>query len=298
MKLPHFLIIGSMKAGTTSLYRDLLTNERVFMPARKEPNNLCEDYVLTEKGRAEYAALFEPARDGQVLGEASTAYTKLPDFPGVPERCMKVLGPGAKLIYLVRDPVKRAISHHRHASELGVITSPIDDAVHQHPMLVNYSMYAMQLRAWREVFGRDGVMVIRFEDYVKDRPAWTARVSEYLGIEPRPDLVEVEKVFNKADDKRVSKGPFALIQRQPIYRKVIKPLLPRSLRERASRNLLPKAEGEVTPPCESTLRFLIDRLRGDSLELAEMVGSAKPWWDLERNLVKSESPGQAASSDA
>lgn len=295
MRLPHFLIIGSMKAGTTSLYRDLLTNDRVFMPARKEPNNLCDDHVLTEKGRAEYAALFDAAREGQVLGEASTSYTKLPDFPGVPERCMKVLGADVKLIYLVRDPVVRAISHHRHASELGVITSPIDEAVHQHPMLVNYSKYAVQLRAWRDVYGQDSVMVIRFEDYVKDRPSWTARVSEHLGIEPRPDLVEVEKVFNKAEDKRVSKGPFALIQRQPIYRKMIKPLLPRSIRERASRNLLPKAEGDVAPPSESTLKFLIDQLRDDSRELASMVGSPKPWWDLERNLEKAGAPRQAAS---
>jgi hypothetical protein len=33
-RLPDFLIIGAMKAGTTSLYRDLLTNPAVFFPGR------------------------------------------------------------------------------------------------------------------------------------------------------------------------------------------------------------------------------------------------------------------------
>ena len=39
MRLPNFLIIGAMKAGTTTLYRDLLTNPRVFFPLDKEPAN-------------------------------------------------------------------------------------------------------------------------------------------------------------------------------------------------------------------------------------------------------------------
>ena len=40
MQLPDFLIIGSMKAGTTTLYRDPLTNPQIFFPRDKEPGNL------------------------------------------------------------------------------------------------------------------------------------------------------------------------------------------------------------------------------------------------------------------
>ena len=98
MTLPHFLIIGGMKCGSTTLYRDLLTHPRVFFPIDKEPCNLCDDRVLTDAGRAEYEALFKRARPDQLCAEASTDYTKLPDRPGVAARALRVLGPELKLI--------------------------------------------------------------------------------------------------------------------------------------------------------------------------------------------------------
>ena len=52
MALPHFLIIGAMKAGTTSLFMDMSANPAVFIPAEKEPHCLCEDRVLTPRGAA------------------------------------------------------------------------------------------------------------------------------------------------------------------------------------------------------------------------------------------------------
>ena len=37
---PHFLIVGAMKAGTTTLYRDLVLHPDIFMPTVKEPEIL------------------------------------------------------------------------------------------------------------------------------------------------------------------------------------------------------------------------------------------------------------------
>ena len=71
MTFPSFLIIGSMKAGTTSLFRDLRNNPAVFMPSDKELNNLNTDAVLTPHGSHDYEALFKGATPSQVCGEAN-----------------------------------------------------------------------------------------------------------------------------------------------------------------------------------------------------------------------------------
>jgi len=119
MTLPHFLIIGAMKSGTTTLYRDMLTHRRVFFSADKEPMNLVNDDVLTAEGRHAYESLFAGAGRDSVCGEASTAYTKLPVYPGVPRRALQLLGPELRLIYIMRHPIERLISHHHHQCVVG-----------------------------------------------------------------------------------------------------------------------------------------------------------------------------------
>ena len=102
MRLPDFLIVGAQKAGTTSLYFDLLKNPAVFMPSDKELGNLLDDDVCTPPGRAAYAKRFRRARPDQLCGEATTSYTKLPDHPGVSDRARRVLRHAAR-----RNPPSR-----------------------------------------------------------------------------------------------------------------------------------------------------------------------------------------------
>ncbi|MHC4218058.1 MAG: sulfotransferase domain-containing protein, partial [Planctomycetota bacterium] len=169
MRLSDFLIIGAMKAGTTSLYRDLLDNPAVFMPVEKEPANLLSDEVCTSVGRRAYARHFERARPDQVCGEATTGCAKLPDIPGVPQRAKRVLGPKVKAIYLVREPVSRIISQHHHERSSRKISCDIDTAVREHSRFIDFSRYAMQITPWLEALGPEQVMLVRFETYVAQR---------------------------------------------------------------------------------------------------------------------------------
>ena len=106
--LPDFLIVGAMKSGTTTLYRDLILHPDVFMPEDKEPETLANSSD-PDQIRREYRTLFPRLAEGLVKGEASTAYTKRPDFEGVAERAREVLGPGLKVVYMRRDPVERLV---------------------------------------------------------------------------------------------------------------------------------------------------------------------------------------------
>lgn len=281
MKFPDFLIIGAMKSGTTTLYRDLLTHPRVFMSTPKEPHNLLDDAVLTPAGREAYSGLFRSAKTDQIAGEASTGYSKLPDHPGVPQRAKAVLGGEFKVIYIVREPVSRAISHHTHARASGVVSGSVDDDVRRHGMFVNWGLYAMQVTPWLEALGTERVKILRFESYVKDRPAGVAEVSRFLGIEPRPELVQVEKVFNKSEGKPVDGGTFGRLRKTRLYRDVIRPLLPMSARETLRNAILPKAPPPPPPPSADTVEWLIERLAPDAALLAKITGSGDTWWDFD-----------------
>lgn len=271
MTLPGFLIIGGMKCGSTTVFRDLETNPRIFFPLDKEPENLCHDEVLTTPGRARYEAMFGKARQGQICGEASTAYTKRPDFEGMAQRAVNVCGPGLRVIYLVRDPVKRAISHHYHEYSRGNMPADINEAVQAVPSLVNYSRYAMQVEPWIEAFGAERVRIVRFEDYVSDRVGWNSRLCAFLGVKAHPELIDSDKVFNKSEGKAVMGGPWRLVAHSALYRKLVRPFLSTGLKDRVRGRVLPKAPPKPEPPSDATVAFIRAAVEADQQSLCGLL---------------------------
>ena len=108
-----------MKCGTTSLYRYLALHPQIAMSQRKELDFFKTDADFA-KGLEWYSAQFPD--DSGVRGEASPNYSKFHIFPGVPDRMRSVL-PDIKLIYLVRNPVERAVSHYMHSVHGGLFES-------------------------------------------------------------------------------------------------------------------------------------------------------------------------------
>ncbi len=279
MRLPDFLIIGAMKTGTTTLYRDLLTHPRVFFPLDKEPENLTRERVLTDDGRAEYAAMFKDARDDQLCGEASTGYTKRPTFEGVPQRARELLGDRLRVVYLMREPVSRIRSHHRHKQHFGECTTDdLADAIERHPELLDYSRYAMQLEPWLDVLGAGRVLALEMEAYTADRAATVARVQSFLGLDPRPDLVEADKVYNQADGKPVIRGRWRKFQQSGPYRRLIRPLLGVETRAKLREALLPKAAGGHNAVDSAVERAIREALADDQRRLRELLGDQAPSW--------------------
>ena len=204
MKLPDFLIIGAMKAGTTSLYEDLLAIPGLWLPPQKEPEDLADPSVETPEGQARYAAKYARCPQGALAGDASTAYAKLPTYPGVAERALRLLGPDTRIIYVTRDPIARIVSQYHHLWGLELEHRPLNEAVMEDPSFVKYSLYQWQLEPWRASFDAGNILVLRFEDYIADRTATLAEICAFLGIAP-PDEAVAAAHRNQSAGKRVAR---------------------------------------------------------------------------------------------
>ena len=287
MPLPHFLIIGAQKSGTTTLFRDLLTQPTVFFPIDKEPGNLCFDDVLTPSGRSAYSNLYRRATREQLCGDATTRYSKLPDFPGVPQRARAVLGAELRLIYLIRNPVSRIVSHHYHDLASGTISVGIDEAVKVDHRFVAYSSYAMQAAPWIGEFGPEQLLVIRFEDFIADRLTTLETVAEFLGFDAHPELVEVDQVFNRSHGKRVASGYYGRMSRSKAYRRFVRPLMPRDTRRSIRHRVLPPAPERPAPPSRQTIEYIIGSLSEDIDRQVELFGRG---WTTDELLSAIDEP--------
>lgn len=266
MTLPGFLIVGAMKAGTTTLYEDLLAVPGLWMPPQKEPEDLIHPEVETPDGLAAYAGKYAACPEDACAGDASTAYTKRPTHEDVAARALRVLGPEIRIIYLIRDPLRRITSQYHHLWGLELENRPLNNAVLEDDQYLAYSRYAWQIAPWQDTFGTEKVLILRFEDYLANRRATLAKVCAFLGVAP-PEAPLDETHRNRSDGKHVPKQG-SLSQRvahSRFYLYRIKPLLPTGLRDRIKAAVLPKARKMTETLAPETETALREALRDDPL---------------------------------
>jgi len=292
MRLPDFLVIGAMKAGTTSLCWDLANHPGIFIPTVKEPHTLCIDDVTTERGKEKYARLFSNVAPGQLCGEGSTGYTKLPVIKNIPERARKVLGKDLKVIYIIREPVARALSHHYHLCRAGNSWT-FEEALKEDQLVTTCSKYGMQLAPWVDTFGLSNAHVIRFEDYVEDKDAVIGQLLNFLNVATKANDTDESRVMNTGEGQRVPPDwlrdstlfrKWTRFKRGQLYKRAIRPYLPDSLLGRAKKLVFnPPPERPALPPI-SVIRDYIEQLREDQELLCSLIKASKPIWNLDEVL--------------
>lgn len=198
--LPTFIVIGAMKAGTTSLYHYLRNHEQIFMPKVKELDFFAAE-LNWSRGLDWYRAQFSGSGAALARGEASTVYTKFPQYDGVPARIAGVV-PGVQLVYLVRDPLVRMRWHYQHRVALGAETAPPEVALLENPIYLSYSRYAMQLERYLDHFPREQVHVVTSEALRGDRTAAVQGVYDFLGVDPTLAPAALETEFYRTAQRR------------------------------------------------------------------------------------------------
>jgi hypothetical protein len=262
-RLPNFLVIGAMKAGTTSLYHYLRAHPQVFMSAIKEL-----EFFVAEANWARgidwYRKQFaRAAPDAVAIGEASTGYTKYPSVSGVPERIADHL-PGVRLLYVVRDPIERIRSHYQHRVAVGTERAPFARALLENPIYLDCSRYATQVEQYLEFFSRSQLLILTSEELRHSRLSTIQRVYAFLGVDPDYVAGDLDREFLRTDG-RVTYSPAAWKLRRALKhrwpsskraKELVDSILPRSFL-RVGRRGDPREALPVPNELRSELRELL-----------------------------------------
>jgi len=210
--LPDFLIIGAQKAGTTTVYDNLVKHPLVRPADIKEVHFFDNNW---HKGKNWYKAHFdarpstaqtnEPqhTRDW-ITGEASPYYLFHPLAPGR----VKQVCPQARLIVILRNPTERAYSHYHHEARKGREPLSFEQALaeedsrllgeedrlrtgtanssfpHQHYSYRSRGEYAGQLENWLQHFPREQFLVLESSRLNRDFAGQFQRIYDFLNLPP------------------------------------------------------------------------------------------------------------------
>ncbi|MCI0707536.1 MAG: sulfotransferase domain-containing protein [Ignavibacteriae bacterium] len=118
MRGPDFIIIGTMKGGTTALYDFICAHDHVLPASQKEIHY----FSLYPYKSIEWYHQHFTEKDGAITGEASPTYFDMATTIVIP-KLIEAQDNRAKLILMVRDPIERAISHYLHLCTVNKIAS-------------------------------------------------------------------------------------------------------------------------------------------------------------------------------
>lgn len=182
--LPNLVVIGAMKGGTTSLHRYLDAHPQIAMSSRKELSFFIANGARArwQQGLEWYGRQFAP--DVPVRGESTPGYTKHPQFPGVPERMVSVV-PHARLVYVLRDPVERAVSHHTHLYASARVGSSLGEMLASDgaAAILATSCYAMQLERYLPHFPLERIAILESEALREDPAGVVGGLCRWLGVD-------------------------------------------------------------------------------------------------------------------
>jgi hypothetical protein len=291
---PNLYIVGAAKSGTTSLYHYLQQHPEIFMSSYKEPHFFSRvnpdahlrpflPYISDEK---EYLGYFKTAQH-RIRGEASTSYLWEAETAGrIKAKC-----PDAKIIIMLREPVGRAYSHYLNNVRETYEKRSFREAILADleatrkgwgisMMYVDLGYYCEQVNRYLNVFPGH-VLVVFFEEFVRDIPAHMERVFQFLDVDPSVARNLEAEVFN----------PFSIpanvvtkkLLSTPAVRLLSRRIVPRALRVNLRHFLFKRtAKPEMD---EGTRRLLEDIYKHEKSCLANLLRREVPWKTLEDDHV-------------
>jgi len=243
MTKPDFIIMGAMKSATSTLHAQLALQEGIFMTTPKEPNYFSDDEQYA-KGEGWYKSLFSEAKSGDLCGESSTHYTKLPHYPLAVKRMAKSLA-AAKLIYVMRHPIDRLVSHYIHQWSQQVMKCDINKAVDQYDELIAYSCYARQLQPYINQYGHENILCIFMESIKSNPQKQLEEIAEFIGYKGRVQWqFELERQNISKEKIRAFPGYKLLIDSVPMAW-LRRNLVPQGVRDNIKKRLTMQDRPEI-----------------------------------------------------
>lgn len=272
--LPTFFIIGAQKSATTTLANALGRHPEVFVPRIKELHFFSGDFVYSQFGLSSYEKFFHNAGDKKIIGEASTSYSYQNRFPKAAERIGKHV-PEAKIIYVVRHPIERAVSAWRHLlinRSRGVSLS-FARSLHTEPSLIEIGKYRNQLAPYLKHFDRSQVQVVFYEELIADPVRELTRCLYFIGADPR--LLNIDRL------DRMNRGTMTVYRPRKLYKPLFKLFAHSDLKTQGISlthgiGLEPMSlKPDITP---DAAHFLHEELLEETREFLNEYGKPQDFW--------------------
>ena len=296
---PEFFIVGAPKCGTTALYTYLDAHPGIFMSRVKEPYHFCPDLRIglpTIADRDGYLALFRDASEAQLAGEASVWYL----YSRQAARLIREFNPDARIIIMLRSPAEMAFSlyNHYHYSGIEPLTTfeaaldaeadrragrrlPTHRDVRETLFYREVVRYAPQVGRYLDVFGKEQVRVILFEDFRDQTESVYRETLDFLGVET--GFVPGFRIINEARRIRAPLLHRLLSRPAPAALKWMAREVPVASRFRRWLKRANTERGRPTAMAPGTRRALDRELRADVDALGQLIVRDLSAWHAPRD---------------
>ncbi len=209
------IFLGGMRCGSTAFRDYLKQHPQVCMHSQKDPHFFSSTKVW-ENGVDHYLEGWgDYDIDRHLIAvESSTHYTKLPLYPDTARR-MAGLSCDFRLVYGVRDPIDRVISHMVHNAGKGYFNP--DNSIEREKTLiqaVNVSKYYYQLEAFERYFPPNKILVMTTEDLISNPQKELVSICSFFDIDvsfafekfprrPRKFKNKVDIILTEAEEQFV-----------------------------------------------------------------------------------------------
>lgn len=257
MKMPNFIIVGTPKAGTTAIYNYLKQHPQIYMPPFKEPHFFSfegeQKPHWSIKTLEDYQALFQDATSEQIIGEASTWYL----YSQTAAERIRHHIPNVKLIAILRNPIERAYSSWAFRVQCGWESiTDFQQALQAESQRIreNYEwdfhylkagFYSSQLQHYFDVFQREQLKIIIYEDFQADPVRILQEIYKFLEVSETliPDISIKHNVTYLPKNNLIN----LMMNRKSIIKDIFKSIVPRQLTQSITRQLRKENKVQLPP---------------------------------------------------
>ena len=286
---PNFFIVGGSKCGTTNISYYLNLHPKIFFSELNEPYYFCKWDVPEEYNRnsmitnmKKYLDLFKNVKNEIIVGEASSPYLSCPHAALE----IKKAFPNSKILISIRNPIERSHSAYFSYQFMKPNEQNFMEMIKTHEKLISEKIfyidsilesgfYTKNIKRYQEIFGKENVKVIIFEDYIKNTNQHIASIFNFLGINDKIDLNEQSKGSYRVPKNFLAKG----LLNNKKFRKVSTILIPTVMRQKLGDKYFLK---QVKKPemLENERNYLRELYNDEVNELEKFLGKKLPWKDF------------------
>lgn len=288
LNIPHFIVAGTARAGTTALYDYLRQHPQIFLPVQKEPCFFCFEnhspnyvngkFAFAATNIEAYQKLYASAPSGSLCGDMSTPYLYLYEktIAGIKKYCVD--SSSIKIIIILRNPTERAFSQFAWRKRDGREPLSFAQALNDESDRIrnNWSidyhyaqrgLYSEQVKAFQNNFSN--VKIILYDDFLLSPEITIQSICEFLNIQSDFKF-DLDKRSNKSFSPKIPWINRLLTYEHPLKFKLLD-MLGENNRRRLKEKLFSLNNAEVLKPDEASVQRLKKFYKDDIIALQEIT---------------------------